>query len=265
MRVALTHRVSAALVVALVVLLAALTWANSGTTSRGDPLVLHGHAPASVEFTLTVSTTGLRRTSGTVWLDLVTGALRATLAVPVLTAATEIDVREVGDRLFLTSPNLADAAGPVWYVQPVRWPSVRGLAPIVVAPRRALATLLAHATIARHGDVTTYEVRRRPVRLASVTAPGAPTSAGTLDVVVTAGAHGELTALWARMTSKSDATTVSLQVLSYHPSLVVSAPPPARATVPAGPLLGQLATSRVLGTLVLPATLIALVTPSKLG
>ncbi len=251
---------------ALVVLVAALSVGLSHSTSRADSLVLHGHAPRTAELGFDVATSGSLRTTGTLWLDLATSRVRATMMVPVLTAATEIDVREVGDRLYLTSPNLADATGPVWYVQPVRWPSLRGLAAVLLRPNVALLSLLANARVVRQGSSPTYELIRRNVSLGSFS-PSVSTSTlpGTLALRVTTGRQGEFSALWARLTSARSTTTVSLRVLSYHPRVSFAAPPLARATTPAGPLLRQLVTSGALGSLVLPTQLLQLFSHPKVG
>ena len=73
--------------IAAVLLVGAVVLASSGpSTPRSDALVLDGHPPHSVELALTLSTGGSLHTSGTVWIDMATSALRATLLVPVVTA-----------------------------------------------------------------------------------------------------------------------------------------------------------------------------------
>jgi hypothetical protein len=255
-----------ALVIAAVVIGAALISSSRPSTPRTDPLILHGRAPHSVAFSLSLATGGSLRTSGTVWLDTATGALRATLLVPVLTANTEFDVRALGHQLYFTSPNLADATGPVWYVQSLRWPSLSALGPILLRPNVALLTLLANARISRHGFFTTYEMKRSNVSLGTFSARAKSASVqGNLDLTLTTGRQGEFTALWAKLTSANDTTTVSIHVLSYNPSVLITAPPASRATTPAGPLFSQLLKSGVLGSLALPTQLLKLLSHAKLS
>lgn len=263
------HRVVSliALVIGAVVLAAAVAYSSSApSTPRADPLVLHGRAPHSVELSLALSTGGSLRTSGTVWIDTATSTLRATLLVPILTADTEFDVRALGHRVYLTSPNLADATGPVWYVQPLQWPKLSALGRLLLKPNVALLTLLANARITHHGFFTTYEMNRSNVALGTFSPKAKSASAqGNLDLTITTGRQGEFTALWARLTSTTDTTTVSLHVLSYNPRVSIAAPPASRATTPAGPLLSQLLKSGALGSLVLPTQLLQLLSHAKLS
>lgn len=256
-----------ALAIAVVVLVATVAYSSSGSSApHRDPLVLNGRVPHGVELSLSLSTGGSLRTSGTVWLDTATSALRATLLIPVVTAATEFDVRAMGRRLYLTSPNLADATGPVWYVQSLQWPSLSALGRILLKPNVALLTLLANARITRRGYFTTYEMKRTNVSLGTFSAGAkSPTLQGNLDLLLTTGQQGEFTDLWARLTSASATTIVSLRVLSYNPQVVITAPPASRATTPAGPLLSQLRKSGALGSLVLPTQLLQLFSHAKLG
>lgn len=253
--------------IAAVLLVGAVVLASSGpSTPRSDALVLDGHPPHSVELALTLSTGGSLRTSGTVWIDMATSALRATLLVPVVTADTAFEVRALGRRLYLTSPNLADSTGPVWYVQPLKWPSLTPLEKIVLRPNVAFLTLLANARITHDGQFTTYRLTRSNVSLGTLSPKATSASMpGHLELTVTTGRQGEFTALWARLSSKSATTTVAVHVLSYNPVLSISAPPASRATSPAGPLLSQLLSSGALGSLVLPTQLLQLLSTAKVG
>ena len=239
---------------------------SNSSPSRVDSLALNGRTPHGVELALSLSTSGSLRTSGTIWLDLTTSAARATLLVPVLTAATEFDARVVGRRIYLTSPNLANAAGPVWYVDNLQWPSLRALGPILLKPNTALLTLLANARITHHGTSTIYEMKRKNVSLGTFSPKAkSPTLPGNLDLILSTGPQGEVTALWARLTSNSDTTTVNLRVLAYNPRVSITVPTTSNTTVPAGPLLNQLVKSGALGSLVLPAQLLQLLSHAKLG
>ena len=256
-----------ALALVVVILAIAVTYASLATSvPRHDPLVLNGHTPRGVQLAFSLSTGGSLRTSGTIWLNVATSALKATLSVPVLTAATEFDARELGNTLYLTSPNLADATGPVWYVEHLQWPSLSALGPILLKPNSALLTLLANARITHRGFSTTYEMNRTNVSLGTFSPKAtSPTLQGKLDLILTTGQQGEFTSLWARLTSRTDTTTVYLNVLAYNPRVSITAPSASRATAPAGPLLNQLVKSGALGSLVLPTQLLQLLSHAKLG
>ena len=108
-----------------------------------------------------------------------------------------------------------------------------------------------------HGYSTIYEMNRTNVSLGTFSPQAkSATVPGKLHLILTTGQQGEVTNLWARLSSGADSTIVSLRVLAYNPRVEITAPPPSRATTPAGPLLGQLIKSGVLGSLVLPTQLL---------
>jgi hypothetical protein len=241
--------------------------ATSGTSApTTDSLVLNGRAPTTVELAVALRTGGSLSTSGTLWLNATTSSLSANLQVPVLTAPTDFSVRAVKNQLYFTSPNLANASGPVWYTLRVRWPSITSLARYLVKPNAALLSLLANARISHHGFATTYEFSRPRIALGTFGAHRTSSLVtGTLDVRLSTGRQGEFTGLWASLATKSATTTVTLNVLSYNHPVVIVAPPHSRATTPASPLIKQLLASGALGSLLLPTQLLQLLSPAKLG
>lgn len=225
-----------------------------------DSLVLHGHAPDSVTLAMTLTTGGSLQVSGTITLDATTNALSAQLQVPVLTAATTIDVRAIRDRLYLTSPNLANASGLVWYTQNVKWPPIAGLSRYLVKPNAALLTLLANARVTHVGYATTYEFHRTNVALGTLGAKTTSRTAvktGALDARLTTGREGEFTALWLSLATASATTTVDLRVVSYNHAATIVAPEASRATTSAAPLLRELLDSGALGSIVLPSQILS--------
>ena len=257
----------------LVVSIAALTVASTsvvavspGAASARDPLGLGGRAPSTVALKVSVTTGGLLSTSGEVWLDAATNSFSAKLEVPLVTSSTEFDVRAVNKEIYLTSPNLANASGPVWYTLGATWPALANYAHVLARPNAAILTLLANARITRHGGSTTYESTRSGVSLGRVGASSrTPSSAGALDVRLTTGPQGEFTGLRASLTSGAATTVVSISVVSYNRPLSISAPPRSRATSPAGPLLRQLLTSGALGSFVLPTSWVRFLSRAKLS
>ena len=237
-----------------------------GGATTGDRLALKGRAPTTVELKVAVATGGLLSTSGLVWLNAATNTFSARLDVPLVTASTEFDLRAVNKVIYLTSPNLSTAAGPVWYTLRASWPALAAYAHFLAKPNAAILTLLANSRVTRHGSSTTYESRHTRVNLGAVGATGhGPSSTGTIDVRLTTGAQGEFTGLWTSLTSGAATTTVSVNVVSYNQPVSITMPAKGSATTPAGPLLKQLLSSGALGSFVLPTRWLQLLSRAKLS
>ncbi len=263
------RRVSVSVSMLAVVVTTALTMGvavTPGAATTGDRLALAGRAPTTVELDVAVKTGGLLSTSGVLWLNAATNTFSARLDVPLVTSSTEFDLRAVNKVIYLTSPNLSDASGPVWYTLHASWPALSAYAHFLAKPNAAILRLLANTRVSHRGTSTTYESRRTHVALGSVGAASrAPSSSGTIDVRVTTGAQGEFTGLWASLASGAATTTVSINVVAYNRPVSISAPPRARATTPAGPLLHQLLSSGALGSFVLPTRWLELLSGAKLS
>lgn len=239
-----------------------------GSAATGDRLALNGHSPATVALNVAVTTGGRVRASGIVQLNTTADSFRARLEVPLITSSTEFDLRAVNGVIYLTSPNLANASGPVWFTLRASWPSLARYAHLLARPNPAILTLLANARVTHHDGSTTYETTLSNVALGPVVHPGATrrdaASKGRIDLRLTTGSQGEFTGLRASLTSGSATTTVTLNVASYNRPVSIVAPPASRATTPAGPLLRQLFSSGVLGSLVLPTAWLQFLGRSKL-
>ena len=253
-------------IAALTVAATSVVAVSPGAASTRDPLGLGGRAPSTVALKLSVTTGGLLSTSGEVWLDAATDSFSAKLEVPLVTSSTEFDVRAVHKVIYLTSPNLANASGPVWYTLGATWPVLADYAHFLARPNASILRLLANARVTRHGGSTTYESTRAGVSLGRIgNSRSTPTSAGKLDVRLTTGPQGEFTGLWASLTSGAATTVVSISVASYNRPVSITAPPRSRATSPAGPLLRQLLSSGALGSFVLPTSWVRFLGRAKLS
>jgi len=251
-----SRRVVVFLALVVAALITAVTIAvPSSAPSSADSLVLNGRTPQSVELAVSLSTGATVRATGTIVVNALTSAAVAHLEVPVVTAPTAFEVRAIGHHLYLTSPNLANAAGPVWYQSAVNWPSLSGLAHYLVHPNAAVLTLLANSRITHRGQFTVYEYARANLSLAALGAANKHL-AGILRVRLTTGRQGEVTALWIEIASGSSTTSLSLTVLAYNVPAVVAVPRFVNAPLPAGPLLSQFLGSGALGSLVLPSQFI---------
>ena len=238
---------------------------STSTRSTANLLALHGRAPRSLELALSLRTGSALQATGTVSINTQTSALSARLEIPIATAATIIDVRAVKDRLYLTSPNLTDAAGPVWYVEHLTIPALAGLAHYLVRPNPAILSLLAGATSSHQGGSTIYEFHRANVPLGRLGLAKGVTLPGVLDVRLSLGRQGEVTELSFSVNSKSQRTSLDLRVLSYNQPALVQAPSASRGLRPAAPLLKELFTSGALGSVVVPASLLHSSIPTKVS
>jgi hypothetical protein len=257
--------VATVLVVALVTFVV-VNAVSSSASPTSDHLRLDGRTPSTVQLAVSLHTGGSLSLSGTISIDAENNSLSAQLLVPVLTADTAFELRALNDRLYLTSPNLANASGPVWYVVNLKWPSLSGLAHYLVRPNAAVLSLLANASTSHHGDFTTYEITRRGVGLGTLGSQrSSSTISGNLEVRVTTGGQGEFTGLWASFTSHSATTEVSFRVVSYDHRLRITAPPASRATTSALPLLRELLSSGALGSVVLPSALLHFFSTAKVS
>lgn len=256
-----------ALVVGLLVVVAAtlsvvFVTRDSPASSR-DAVVLHGRAPRTVELSLRVSTGGSLRTSGTVWIDARSNSLSAHLEVPMVTSDTSVEVRAVNQRLYITSPNLDGAAGPVWFTRKLNWPALQVVVSNLVHPSAALLSVLANARITHAGSFTTYEFHDSHLALGTV--GRAISAAGRLRVRLTTGRHGEVTRAWVSLTSSSASTTVTLVPLSFGFPVAIVAPPASQHVTSASPLISQLFSTGVLGGLVLPEQWLRVLNAAKLS
>ncbi|MBW4030562.1 MAG: hypothetical protein HIU57_07815 [Acidobacteria bacterium] len=255
---------AAVLSVAACVATAGLVPVGSAGAATLDRLALNGRAPRTVEMNVTVATGGLSA-SGVIWLNAATDSFSAKLEVPLVSTSTEFDLRAVGHVIYLTSPNLSTASGPVWYTLRASWPRLGAYGHFLAKPDAAILTLLANARVSHQGHFTTYEATRSHVSLGTVGAAHRASPAGKLDVRLTTGAQGEFTSLRASLTSGAATTTVSMNVVSYNHPVTIVAPPRSRATTSAAPLLRQLFTSGVLGSFVLPGRWLQALSRAKLS
>jgi hypothetical protein len=250
-----------------VTLAAVIAYVATATPTRSakDLLALHGRPPHSVELAVTLRTGSSLQATGTLTINALTSAVSGRLEIPITTAPTTIDVRALKDRLYLTSPNLADATGPVWYSEHVSFPALGGFAHYLVRPDAAILTLLAGATPSHHDGTTTYRFERRHVTLGRLGATHSTALTGELDVRLTLGRQGEVTDVWLSVNSTTQRTSLDLRVLSYNQPAAVAAPPASRSTRSASPLLKELFTSGALGSVVVPATLLHGVSATKVS
>jgi hypothetical protein len=241
------------------VLAAGAVLASPGrATPSASALALGGRAPTSVELSVSIATGSDFRASGTLWLDTRRSSMRAQLQVPLVASSTRLELRALDGRLYVTSPNLATASGPVWYHMATAWPSLAGLAGFLAAPDPTVLAVLANKKVTHSRGTTTYEGTRSHLALQRFGAASGAGLSGELDVRLTTGRQGQFTGVWARLDSPAGATTLDLQVLAYNLPVSIVAPPASRSTAPAGPLITQLLRSGALGTVMVPTQLMQL-------
>jgi hypothetical protein len=224
-RVAPLTLAAVALALTLTGVIYAATDANPGAIAK-DPLALNGYPPKSAEFQIKVSTGQAYSLNATVDVNFKTDSAQAQLLVPLLFSATQINLRLVHDHLYVGSPNLSSIFGSTWVATPVKTPSLFGLSLELTKPDVSLISGLGHETVTKSGYSTTYAFQRDNVILATPSkSPVKLPTSFTVDVSITVGSQGELSAATVSESSKSSTLIASLNVVSYNHSVHVSAPP----------------------------------------
>ncbi len=206
-----------------------------------DPLALHGHPVSTVDFSLSVSYNSLQAVKGVVKLNVAHPSLTGQLSIPLLTAATALNVLDVNNTLYYSSPNLGSKT---WYRTPQRLGSLAVVSSLLAHPKTG-ALLLAGAKPVHHGPFTTYSATVNPAVATVLVGTTLPVK-NVKNVLVseTVGAGGEVTALSVGLVTSTGAhTTIAAQVISYNKPLVVVAPKHSLAGQALGSLAGSFGAS----------------------
>jgi hypothetical protein len=105
-------------------------------------------------------------------------------------------------------------------------PPLFGISLELTKPDVSLISGFSNETVTKNGYLTTYDFRRNNVIIPTPSASPVKMPAGlSIDVSITVGSEGELSAASVSETSNSSTVTISLNVLSYNQSVQVTAPP----------------------------------------
>ncbi len=190
-----------------------------------DPLVLNGYPPKSADFQIKVSTGQTYSLSANVDVNFRKNTVQAQVLIPLLFSATAVDLRLVHGMLYVGSPNLSSIFGTSWVNTPVSSPSLFGLSLELTKPDISLISGFNHQSVTKNGYLTTYHYQRDNVILGTTSkSPIKMPAIATVNISITVGSQGELSAATVSETSKSSTLTLNLNVLSYNQPVHVTAP-----------------------------------------
>jgi hypothetical protein len=215
--------------VALALTLTGVIYAATDSNPAGipkDPLALNGYPPRTADFELKVSTGQAYSLDANVAINFKKNSAQAQLLIPLLFSDASIGLRLVKGHLYVGSSNLSSVFGKSWISTSVKTPSLFGLSLELTKPDISLIRGFNKKTVTKSGYLTTYHYERDNVILSlPSSSPVKMPSGATIDVNITVGSQGELSAATVSESSKNSKVTFSLDVLSYNQPLQVSAPP----------------------------------------
>jgi hypothetical protein len=224
-RLAPVTLIAVALALALTGVIYAATDSNPAGIPK-DPLALNGYPPKTADFELKVSTGAAYSLNANVDVNFAKNSAQAQLLVPLVFSATSINLRLINGQLYVGSSNLSSIFGAGWISTSVKTPSLFGLSLELTKPDIALISGFSKKTVTKSGYLTTYHYQRDNVILSlPSSSPVKMPSGATIDVNITVGSQGELTAATVSETSKTSKVLISLNVLSYNQPVHISAPP----------------------------------------
>jgi hypothetical protein len=213
-----------ALALSLTGVIYAATDSNPGGIAK-DPLVLNGYPPTSAQFALKVSTGQAYSLNATVDVNFKKNQVQAQLLIPLFFSSATVDLRLTHGHLYVGSPNLASIFGEDWISAKLNSPSLFGLSLELTKPDISLISGFNHESVTKNGYLTTYRYQRDNVILGITSkSPIKMPSSATVNVSITVGSQGELTAATVSETSKRSTLVLDLNVLSYNQPVHVLAP-----------------------------------------
>jgi hypothetical protein len=193
---------------------------------------------STVDFSLSVSYNSLQALQGVVKLNVAHPSLTGQLSIPLLTSATALNVLDVNNTLYYSSPNLG---AHTWYRTPQKLGSLALLSSLLAHPKSG-ALLLAGGKVVHRGPSSIYTATVSPAVASLLVGTKLPVS-GIKNVLVseTVGKAGELTSLSIGLTTSNGAQAkINAQVISYNKPLVVVAPKHSSVGQKLGSLTGTL-------------------------
>ncbi len=222
-------------VVAVGLTVTGLVFAATDSNLRGaakDPLALNGYPPKTAQLAVTISTGQLYSVNAAINVDFVNNSVDANVQVPMAFSAINADLRLVNHHLYAGIANLQSIVGHSWISTPMKTPSLYGVSLEMTKPDISLISGYTRRTVTTIGSTTTYNFYRDNATIQAP--PGLPLTLPTLatiDLSISVGSQGELTATGLTVTSKRSTASISVTVLSYNrPDRIV--PPPAKDVLP---------------------------------
>jgi hypothetical protein len=221
-----------------------------------DPFVLNGYPPKHADLQVVISSGQAYRVTANVVMDFRNNTVDAQLQIPFMFSATSVDLRLVRSRLYVGASNLSSIVGSPWISVPMKQPSLFGLSLEMTKPDISLIRGFDQETITHNGYATTYNFRRKNVILSTPSAlPIKMPSGATVDLSITVGSQGEVTAASLSERSKTSTLLISATVLSYNQPANIAAPPAKDVKPERSSTLRQILGSSPLATLLSPQDL----------
>ncbi len=222
-----------------------------------DALVLNGVPPRSASLLMTVSNGQSYTVSATINVNFDTSRAEAIVQFPLLFSQTSVDLRLVGSHLYAEA---ADISSGKWLEINEHAPSFFGIALELTQPAPDLNLIKSfdHHTVSKSGYFTTYDFSSQDVALSNVLGTPKKTVLGSLDITITTGSGGEVTAATMTSRSRHDMSKISFQVLSYNGPAKIVAPSPGDVNPLQISSIRQLFSSTSIATLLLPDNLASL-------
>jgi hypothetical protein len=224
-----------------------------------DPLSLNGYPPHSAQLHVVISTGQQYNVSADLNINFDTNAVSGRLLIPMFFSSLPVDVRLVGNHLYVGSPNLASVVGKGWVELRSSPVSLYGVSLELTKPDLSLISGFTRSSVTRQGVFTTHDYQRDNVHV--VPPSGFPLNVGTIasiDVSVTTGQTGEVTAAKFTVTSKRSTAWIALTVESYNHPARISAPPASQVVHIDRQRLGRIFSNPSIGSLLSPGAITSL-------
>ena len=197
-----------------------------------DPLALNGYPPKTAQLSLTVTTEGGIAIHANVEVNFNTNKIEATFVVPLVLSGLPVDVRLVGNEIYVTTPNFPAVIGKQWLALKENAPSLFNYSLELVKPDIDLINGFPTEVVTKNGYYVTHDFRRDNVAVRRLGAsPATLPQVGSLNWSITTGKQDEVTASTLTVATRHSFTKVSATVLSYNQPTHIVAPPSARVKV----------------------------------
>jgi len=220
-----------------------------------DPLALNGYPPKTAQLSLTVTTEGGIAIHANVEVNFNTNKIEATFVVPLVLSGLPVDVRLVGNEIYVTTPNFPAVIGKQWLALKENAPSLFNYSLELVKPDIDLINGFPTEVVTKNGYYVTHDFRRDNVAVTQLGALSSNLSkVGSLNWSITTGKQGEVTSSTLTVSTRHSFTTLSATVLSYNQPTRIVAPPKDQVKVESSAYLRGLLGSGMFSVLI-PANL----------
>ncbi len=218
--------VATALTIFGVVFAATDSNSTSSSATAKDPLAMNGYPPKTADFAFSASSGSSYSVHANVEVNFITNKIEANFVVPLVTSGVQVDVRLIGDKAYMSSPNFASVLGEPWIEFSDSLPALYNFSLELVRPDISLITGFGSETVTKNGYFVTHSFHRNDVAVRTLdSSTGTLPKVGRLTFSITTGKQGEVTQGSLRIATKTNQTTLSATVLSYNQPTHIVAPP----------------------------------------